>query len=80
MNDWEIFQGIGRPHDGLAALPPAPPWRASSKGDDARPQKPDLADDVLEAEKARGGPVHLRDDVKLAINAGLFLRRPLLVT
>jgi MoxR-like ATPase len=80
MNEWEIFVGSGRPSDRLTALPPPPPWRVSSKGDVSSPVKPNKAPDFLEAEKRRGEPVKLDDTVRRAINASLFLRRPLLVT
>jgi MoxR-like ATPase len=76
---WGIFRASGPPHDGLMGLPPAPPWRSPSQL--RSPQKP-AADPSfeLEAEEARGKPILIKEQVRLAINAALFLRRPLLLT
>jgi MoxR-like ATPase len=77
MKDWKIFTGEGAPHDALKDLPPPPPWRF------ARPQ---LALDVKQARPADVGEAHralpflVSEPMKLAVNAALYLRRPLLLT
>ncbi len=61
--DRQIFKGTRETHDGIAALPEAPPWRRF--GEDRQD------------EQARGheaGP-----DEIAAVNAALYLRRPLLI-
>jgi MoxR-like ATPase len=78
MNDWRIFEARVRPHDGLARLPPPPPWRRSSVA--ASPVKQERPPFDLEAEKLLGEPIRLSDHVVRAVNAALYLRRPLLVT
>jgi MoxR-like ATPase len=78
MKEWRIFKGTSQPHDGLTTLPLPPPWRHSSEA--KQPVKPDPAPFDLEAEKYRGAPIRLKDEVIRAVNAALYLRRPLLVT
>jgi MoxR-like ATPase len=78
INDWRIFSAGAKPHDGLASLPPPPPWRHSSIAQS--PVKPDSPPFDLQAEEVRGAPIRLTDDVARAVNAALYLRRPLLVT
>lgn len=77
MTDWKIFTGEGPAHLGLQQLPPPPPWRF------ARPQAPIQAatapgQSLEEAKRAEtfitSGPMCL------AVNAALYLRRPLLLT
>jgi MoxR-like ATPase len=92
MKDWRIFRagappewkGV-RPHDGLTSLPAPPPWRRTTTT--ALPEKPARPPfDDFEAEALKGAPIRLKDDPKdkdnvvRAINAALYLRRPLLVT
>src|SRR5687767_12832293 len=36
MSDWRIFRGVNSPHDGIANLPPPPPWRDFSRLADTR--------------------------------------------
>ena len=78
MNDWQIFRANNEPHDGLATLPVPPPWRRSSAS--TSPTKPENPSFDLEGERLRGAPIRLSDDVVRAVNASLYLRRPLLVT
>ena len=90
MKDWSIFKGPPPapspavkgppppPHDGLEQLPPPPPWRSSSIA--ASPVKPSAPPFNLEYEKLRGEPIRLAGHVVRAVNAALYLRRPLLVT
>ncbi|MET7380243.1 MoxR family ATPase [Streptomyces sp. NPDC005526] len=87
--DWWVYEGSGRPHDGIRRLPPAPPWRAFRHGaaEDAPPRRlppPSAAgDDAVQRHLGRAGQgaayqagereIHL-------VNLALHLRRPLLLT
>ena len=78
MNDWRIYRGAGHPHDEIRRLPPPPPWRDFSAGG---------ADDTLAGSDRRLGVRrrlvqnhHPRPAETDAVNAALYLRRPLLVT
>ena len=62
--DWWIFKGHKKPHDGIEALPPPPPWREFT----------------AQAKQARGTTFEATDDEKELVNAALYLSRPLLVT
>jgi MoxR-like ATPase len=76
---WLIYRGSGEPHDGIAELPEAPPWRrfdgevaeesAVPGTVGSRPGVDDRAESYLPS-----------DDVVEMVNAALYLRRPLLVT
>lgn len=83
---WWIYQGTGRPVDdaGLAGrLPPAPPWREFGGGPPFQPPPPQ---DEAELTRRLGPVVNLgtarRGDPREAdaVNAAIYLRRPLLVT
>ncbi|MFE0699182.1 AAA family ATPase [Streptomyces sp. NPDC058872] len=78
MNDWRIYRGAGLPHDEIRRLPAPPPWRDFSAGG---------ADDTLAGSDRRLGVKrrlvqnhHPRPAETDAVNAALYLRRPLLVT
>ncbi|MFF9430068.1 AAA family ATPase [Streptomyces sp. NPDC014746] len=78
MNDWRIYRGAGHPHDEIQRLPAPPPWRDFSTGG---------ADDTLAGSDRRLGVKrrlvqnhHPRPAETDAVNAALYLRRPLLVT
>ncbi|MFJ9825721.1 AAA family ATPase [Streptomyces sp. NPDC101160] len=78
MNDWRIYRGAGHPHEEIRRLPPPPPWRDFSAGG---------ADDTLAGSDRRLGVRrrlvqnhHPRPAETDAVNAALYLRRPLLVT
>ncbi|MGW4439871.1 AAA family ATPase [Streptomyces sp. NPDC004596] len=82
MNDWRIYSGVGQPHDGMRRLPPPPPWRdftASRADAEAGPEDPSSARRLgvrrrlVESYAPRPAEVD-------AVNAALYLRRPLLVT
>lgn len=84
MSDWRIYRGAGLPHDGVLRLPPPPPWR-----DFTLPDGPEEGDDPAEQSDAarRLGVqrqlvenLHPRPEEVEAVNAALYLRRPLLVT
>jgi MoxR-like ATPase len=69
--DWKIFQGDNRePHDGIDALPAAPPWRPFGKD-----ESPGVSRRKLRGETFQARP----EEVKM-VNAALYLRRPLLIT
>ena len=78
---WGIYKGDGTSHAGLAELPAAPPWRPFAQG-----RKPDapptlLEDDSLWApDKARAQSFVVTPEMRHAVNAALYLRRPLLLT
>ncbi|WP_030207441.1 AAA family ATPase [Streptomyces bikiniensis] len=78
MSDWRIYRGAGLPHDEIRRLPAPPPWRDFSAGG---------ADDTLAGSDRRLGVRrrlvqnhHPRPAETDAVNAALYLRRPLLVT
>jgi MoxR-like ATPase len=78
VNDWRIYRGAGHPHDEIRRLPAPPPWRDFSAGG---------ADDTLAGSDRRLGVRrrlvqnhHPRPAETDAVNAALYLRRPLLVT
>jgi MoxR-like ATPase len=75
--DWKIFAGKnGEPNDGLYDLPRSPPWRLFGRNVKmARPPNLDLS-----AEKARAEPFIPTEPMIIAVNAALYLRRPLLLT
>ena len=84
--DWWIYRGTGRPlHDvrPIALLPPAPPWRTFRGG--PLPERDIPPPDDGEEARRLGAEQHLSErDVDPrepdAVNAALYLRRPLLVT
>ncbi|MET9573423.1 MoxR family ATPase [Streptomyces virginiae] len=86
MNDeWLIYRGAGEPHDGIDALPDPPPWRDFDGGPVVDPGRAAVA---VEGNVARrlgahrqAAELHRPETEELeAINAALYLRRPLLVT
>ncbi|CAN7389064.1 MoxR family ATPase [Variovorax sp. LjRoot84] len=78
QRDWKIFTGDGTPHNGLATLPPPPPWRFAHA---LEPLVPPVADPKgSEAEGRRARPFIVSDPMRIAVNAALYLRRPLLLT
>jgi MoxR-like ATPase len=66
-NQWLVYRGRGGPHDGIGRLAPPPAWR-----DFSRPPRQRMAD---LASRYQPG----EEEIK-AVNAALYLRRPLLVT
>lgn len=87
-HDWKIFTGNGIPHDGIRLLPPPPSWRKFREDltmdvDDQYHQNlMDLASHNYRDLK-RGQTFyihHNQEQVIDAINAALYLRRPLLIT
>ena len=77
VSSWTIFRGEGTPHDGLGRLPEPPPWRLGGKAKPvgARPGYLDLGAEGPRATAFLPTPEMIR-----AVNAALYLRRPLLLT
>lgn len=78
MSDWKIFVGNGDPHDSLTMLPEPPPWRF------AREALPILSAEALQLpldqEAVRARTFLPTSEMVVAVNAALYLRRPLLLT
>jgi MoxR-like ATPase len=78
QRDWKIFTGNEAPHDRLVTLPPPPPWRFAHA---LKPLVPPVIDPKgSEAEGRRAKPFIVSDPMRIAVNAALYLRRPLLLT
>jgi len=77
--DWLIYSGGREPHDGIARLPPPPPWR-SFNGGPVMPV-PGEPEDLSRRRLGTYNPGYFSspDQVEM-VNAALYLRRPLLVT
>jgi MoxR-like ATPase len=73
--DWKIFRGDGVPHRGLQQLP-IPPWRRSEEI--TSPES--FPAPVLAKDKAKARPFLPDKKMIAAVNAALYLRRPLLLT
>ncbi|MFG2989976.1 AAA family ATPase [Streptomyces sp. NPDC048257] len=86
MNDeWLIYRGVGEPHDGIDALPDPPPWRDFDGGPVVEAGGPARVADGNVARRLgahrQAAELHRPEPEELeAINAALYLRRPLLVT
>jgi MoxR-like ATPase len=81
MSDWFIYRGTGGPDpDKISGLPEPPPWRRFDAP--AVPYEvPPLDSSTSRRLGARNVPLPVQDEGTLElINAGLYLRRPLLVT
>src|SRR4051812_24006227 len=80
LPNWELFHGDGTSHQRLAELPAAPPWRPFAR--DRSPVKPQtLEDDHLWAPDPESALAFVvTRPMQRAVNAALYLRRPLLVT
>ncbi|MFD9079675.1 AAA family ATPase [Streptomyces erythrochromogenes] len=84
-DDWLIYRGVGEPHDGIDALPDPPPWRDFDGGPVAEPGPAAAAAEGNVARRLgahrQAAELHRPEPEELeAINAALYLRRPLLVT
>ena len=89
-NSWKKFLGNGQ-SEPLKKMPPAPPWRQFMTDEDFQQEEAseerwqaiqDLAETDIRS-KERGESFRIEDeykDVINAVNAALYLRRPLLVT
>ncbi|CAL9440908.1 AAA family ATPase [Streptomyces sp. enrichment culture] len=77
---WPVYTGAPAPHDGIARLPPPPPWRAFDGEPVLDPPEKD-ADAPDSPDRAhRATTYQATDDTVQLVNAALYLRRPLLVT
>ncbi|MDK9499526.1 MoxR family ATPase [Streptomyces katrae] len=84
-DEWLIYRGVGEPHDGIEALPEPPPWRDFDGGPAVEPGGPAAAPDGNVARRLgahrQAAELHRPEPEELeAVNAALYLRRPLLVT
>lgn len=75
MKDWKVFRGNGEPHDGLINLP-VPPWRRSDPI--TAPESFDRG--AMDRDVKKAAPFLADDPMVWAVNAALYLRRPLLLT
>lgn len=76
---WPIYRGDGSSHDGIEELPEPPPWRSFTGGPViTRELGPDI--NLPRRLGNRGSSYRPDEDVIDAVNAALYLRRPLLVT
>ncbi|MFD8984159.1 AAA family ATPase [Streptomyces sp. NPDC059564] len=86
MNEeWLIYRGVGEPHDGIEALPDPPPWRDFDGGPVREPAGAAGTADGNVARRLgahrQAAELHRPEPEELeAVNAALYLRRPLLVT
>ncbi|MEV0317706.1 MoxR family ATPase [Streptomyces sp. NPDC050658] len=79
MSLWPVYTGTSEPHDGIAQLPPPPPWRDFDGG----PVLPTPTDDGSATSPDRTHRAHTyraTENCVELVNAALYLRRPLLVT
>src|SRR5262249_17746482 len=76
MKDWKIFRGNGQPHNGLLDLPEPPPWRFAQAFKPLRLPE----GKKLDQEAKRAAPFLPTVEMIIAVNAALYLRRPLLIT
>lgn len=80
-SDWRIFTGSGDPHDGISQLPAPPGWR--NFPGEVRIERELSEDPYVHRRFGRPGPgrtLQLAPATVDAVNAALYLRRPLLVT
>ncbi len=79
MSNWLIYQGDGKPHEGITGLRRPPPWRTFDPV--AGSPSADLSHEGwTETDLARGRSYRATAKMLNAINAAIYLRRPLLVT
>jgi MoxR-like ATPase len=79
--DWRIYLGTGATHDGIDRLPEPPQWRRfGGRVLDPAPDWGDLSIGSAPGASERAHAYRPGPDVVDAVNAALYLRRPLLVT
>jgi MoxR-like ATPase len=78
---WLIYRGDNRPHDGMSRLPAPPPWRSFDGvvPDEARSWGQDGVESAANGLGGSRAYFPSREVVEM-VNAGLYLRRPILVT
>ena len=81
-DSWLIFRGDNAPATRLKNLPPPPSWRSLRDTEIGNPVPPeDLDSNAAHWRPQRGKTFRLKSEVlKQAVNAALYLRRPLLLT
>jgi len=72
---WKIFDGSLEPHDRVANVSSAPPWRPSASRDRGAGEAADRSDRTDRATTFQADPAVID-----LVNAALHLRRPLLIT
>ncbi|MET8900476.1 AAA family ATPase [Streptomyces sp. NPDC048232] len=78
---WPVYTGAPAPHDGIAELPPPPPWRAFAGGPVLDAPVEDGDDPATSPDRAhRAVTYQATEQTVQLVNAALYLRRPLLVT
>lgn len=76
MSDWRIFKGNAKePHDGIHDLPDPPPWRPWHKSQSKLPDR-----EIIIDPNSQGNKFIATQEMIQAVNAALYLRRPLLLT
>jgi MoxR-like ATPase len=78
--DWKIFTGTRTPHDDLTRLPAAPPWRPFAPGEQPSSPSPLGSGKAAERDNKLGAAFVPTPPMIDAVNAALYLRRPLLLT
>ncbi|MFI1929749.1 AAA family ATPase [Streptomyces sp. NPDC020330] len=84
--DWWLYRCAPEPHDGIARLPPAPPWRSfsTSVASEEIPESPPMVEE-RDGHRRLGRQLRAvtyqadREEIHL-VNMAMMLRRPLLVT
>ncbi len=79
LPDWGIFRGDGSTHTNLSQLPQAPPWRPFAASGPPVPP-PDIDDPRWAPDPTRAKSFVVAPGMRQAVNAALYLRRPLLLT
>ncbi|MDH6122672.1 MoxR family ATPase [Kitasatospora sp. GAS204B] len=80
MSLWPIFTGASEPHDGIAQLPPPPPWRAFNGGPALPPPAAEGDTEASPDQVHRARTYKPTEKSVQLVNAALYLRRPLLIT
>lgn len=77
---WPVFKGTLEPDNALTTLPPAPPWRPFAPGEKPKGPSPLGAIEAVARDQKLGETFVTTPAMVDAVNAALFLRRPLLLT
>ncbi|MFH7336085.1 AAA family ATPase [Streptomyces sp. KHY 26] len=78
---WPVYTGTSAPHDGIAQLPPPPPWRAFDGGPVLDPPDASADHSAVSPDRVhRAETYRATEETVQLVNAALYLRRPLLVT
>jgi len=77
---WLIYDGSGRPHDGISRLPVPPPWRVFDGGPVLPLPRTAGASAQRRAQQHQAVAYQPEPETVELVNAAMYLRRPLLVT